>query len=285
MRAVRFGEAAGLDGLHLVDLPDARPAPGEVLIEVAASTVNPVDVLVVSGGAADRMPGSGPWTPGWDLAGTVVQVGEGADEALLGRRVLGFSQWFRSGRGTQASLVALPAEHVAVASATHSPIELTALGLNGLTALQALDAAHVPAGGTVVVAGASGAVGAFVSALADARGLTVIPVGRSTDRGVLKGAEADAVVNCAPVDPRILDAVRDGGTAISVTRPFEPVRGIHGQRIAVRPSSEDLRTVVDAAERGILRPQVRRVFPVARVVEAYRDFADRSSPGRVVLAF
>lgn len=284
MRAVRFAAATGFDDLRVVELVDPQPAPGEVLVEVEAATVNPVDVLVVSGGAAGRMPGEAPWTPGWDLAGTVVRVGDGVDASLVRSRVLGFSQWFQSGRGTQASLVSLPIEQVAVATGALASVELTTFGLNGLTALQALRAAEVPAGGTVVVTGVTGAVGTFVAALAEARGLAVIPVGRATDLMAIKGARADAVVNCAPVDPFVLDAVRDGGAAISVTRPFDGVRGIRSQRIAVRPDAADLCDVLHAAERGVLRPRVGRVFPVERVAEAYRDLAERSSRERVVLA-
>jgi NADPH:quinone reductase-like Zn-dependent oxidoreductase len=121
MMAVQIHAPTGIEAIRVVQVPDPVPARDGVLVAVEAATINPVDLLVVSGGAIDRMPAGRPWTPGWDLAGIVTAVGDDVDPALEGQRVLGFSQWFRSGQGTQASRVALPADAIALSSGAHEP--------------------------------------------------------------------------------------------------------------------------------------------------------------------
>ena len=285
MKAVRFEETSGVDAIEVVDLESPVPAAGQVLVSVEAATINPVDLSAVTGGLGERIPGTAPWTPGWDLAGVITGVGDGVDAALLGSRVLGFSQWFQSGNGTQAGEVVLPFENVAVATDVLSFEQLTTFGLNGLTALHALNAAKVPDGGTVIVVGASGGVGGFVAQLAAERGFTVIPVGRSTDRDELASAKADALVNSGPLDPSVLVGVKDGGTAVSVTGQYESVRDIHVERVGVQPDKAGLETIVRLAESGALSSNVGKTFPVDQARDAYRSFAEGKSHDRVVITF
>jgi NADPH:quinone reductase-like Zn-dependent oxidoreductase len=285
MKAVTFKQTSGIDAIEVTDRPSPTPGADEVLIRVHAATINPVDLSAVTGKLGPRMPGAAPWIAGWDLAGTVTAVGSGVDSSLVGMAVLGFSQWFNTGTGTQASEVVLPFENVAVASGSLSPTELTTFGLNGLTALHALNAAEVPDGGTVLVVGASGGVGGFVAELAAEHGLTVIPVGRATDRAELASANADALVNSGPIDPSVLVGVRDGGRVISVTGEFESVRGIQSKRVGVQPDKAGLETIVRLAESGVLTSKVGQTFPVEQAADAYRAFAENDSHDRVVITF
>jgi NADPH2:quinone reductase len=285
MKAVSFDQATGIDSIQITDRTSPTPGVDEVLIRVQAATINPVDLSAVTGKLGARMPGTAPWIAGWDLAGVVAAVGSGVDSSLVGQTVLGFSQWFNTGIGTQASEVVLPFSNVAVASGGLSPEELTTFGLNGLTALHALDAAEVPDGGTVLVVGASGGVGGFVSELAADRGLTVIPVGRSTDRAELPSVNADALVNSGPIDPSVLVGVRDGGSVTSVTGEFESVRGIRSNRVGVQPDKAGLETIVRLAESGVLTSKVGQTFAVEHAADAYRAFAANESHDRVVITF
>jgi NADPH2:quinone reductase len=285
MRMVSFDSTTGIDAIEVTEWPSPVQGAGDVLVAVDAATINPVDLAAVTGGLGPRMPGDAPWTPGWDLAGVVTEVGDGVDRALIGGRVLGFSQWFRTGNGTQAAEVVLPFENVAVATGTLTSAQLTTFGLNGLTALHALNAAQIPDEGTVIVVGASGGVGAFVAELAAHRGLNVLPVGRSTDRRLLASANADAVVNSGPIDPAVLDGVKDGGHAISVTEVFESVRGIQVLRVGVQPDKAGLEQVVRLAESGVFGSRVGQAFPIERAADAYRAFAASDSHDRVVITF
>ena len=285
MSAVSFETPTGIEAIRIVETSSPVTGPGAVLVAVEAATINPVDLAAVTGRLLARMPGHGPWTPGWDLAGVVTAVGSGVDPSLIGSRVLGFTQWFQTGIGTQASEVVLPLESVAVASDVLTSAELTTFGLNGLTALHALNAANVPKGGTVIVAGASGAVGGFVVELAEERGLNVIPVGRSTNLGRLAAGGADAVVNAGPPDQTMLDGVKDSGTAISVTTPYDAVRDITSLRVGVKADKTGLETVLRLAQAGVLHARVGRTFPMEQAIDAYRHFAADASHNRVVITF
>ena len=271
------------DNLEVRELPDPLAGPGELPIAVEAASINPVDRGAVNTGYADKMPGEAPWILGWDLAGTVQAVGDGVEPELVGRRVLGFSQWFKGGPGTQASLVVLPRDNVAAVGDAIPSAELTTFGLNGLTALQVLDAAELDAGASVLLVGASGGIGGFVSELAAHRGITVLPAGRDTPPPDFAGMELDALINVAPADPsHYLVAVRDDGVAVSVTTPAVAERGIRSQRVGVHVDREGLETVARLAEEGVLTTRVAATYPVERASEAYR--AD-SSDGRIVLTF
>ena len=273
----------GVSSLRLTEIPDAVAGPGEVLIAVEAATINPVDRGAVDPGYGEKMPGDPPWILGWDLAGRVTAVGSGVDDVKPGDRVLGFSQWFKGGPGLHRSLVALPRDNVAVVDEAIPSPELTTFGLNALTALQVLDAAGLDEGQSVLVIGASGAVGGFVAQIADSRGVTVLTAGRDTPPADFAGMELDGLVNTAPADPsHYLVAVRDDGVATSVTTPAEAERGIRSSRVGVKVSRADLETVARLAEDGVLTTTVAATFPAERAAEA---FAADPSAGRIVLTF
>ena len=273
----------GIETLQLSEIPDAVAGPGEVLIAVEAASINPVDRGAATAGYGDKMPGDAPWILGWDLAGTITGVGAGVDAALVGRRVLGFSQWFKGGPGLQRSQVALPLDNVAVVGDALPAAELTTFGLNGLTALQVLDAAELQAGQSVLVIGASGGVGGFVAQIAESRGVTVLTAGRENPPLDFAGMELDGLVNTAPADPTsYLVAVRDGGVATSVTTPAEAERDIRSSRVGVKVDREGLATVARLAEEGVLTTTVGATFPAEQPQVAY---AADPSTGRIVVTF
>jgi NADPH:quinone reductase-like Zn-dependent oxidoreductase len=228
------------------------------------------------------MPGPAPWVLGWDAAGRVTAVGDGADSGLIGERVLVFSQWFKGGPGLQRSDVAVPRDAIAVVGDAIPSAALTTFGLNGLTALQALDAMELAAGQSVLVVGASGGVGGFAAELAGHRGLTVLRGGRDTPTAAFAGMELDGVLNTSPADPtKYLVAVRDGGVAISVTTPAEAERGIRSARVGVKTDRAGLETVARLAEEGVLTTEVGLSLPATRAAEAY----GAEVAGRTVVTF
>jgi NADPH2:quinone reductase len=282
MRAVVLPETGSVDNLELRELPDPEAGQGEVLIAVEAASINPVDRSAADPGFGEKMPRQAPWILGWDLAGKIQAVGEGVEADLIGRRVLGFSQWLKGGPGTQASFVVLPRDNVALVTETIPSAALTTFGLNGLTALQVLDAAELDAGASLLIVGATGGVGGFVGELAAHRGLVVHKAGRATTDAELAALRVDALVHVAPTDPaRFLAAVRDGGIAVSVTTPPEAERGIRAQRVGVKVDRAGLETVARLAEEGVLTTRVA-AFPAERAIEAYR--ADPAG-GRIALTF
>jgi NADPH2:quinone reductase len=309
MRAVRV-EQFGIDKLQVRDLPDPVPGVGEVLVATEAATINPADAAVASGAAAPRFPpgASGPYTPGGDLVGTVVACGDGVDRSLIGSRVLGFSLWFESFRGTHASLVAIPIGNVVPAPSDLSPTRLTTVGLNGLTAWRGLADLRLIGGESLVVTGAVGGVGGFAVELAASRGFSVIGFvhGDGTDEAIALGAATvvsadggdlgarvremvpdgvDAFLDTASIGAPALAAVRDGGKYVTVTNLPSPERGIDTFRSGGRMDSEALTTLADMAITGRIHTPVAKVFGVYDARAAYEALTNKAGRGRIVLSF
>jgi NADPH:quinone reductase len=309
MRAVQVGQF-GVEHLRVAELADPAPGQGEVLIATEAATINPADFAVVSGAVAPRLPAGSapPYTPGWDLVGRVVGVGESVDAAVIGSRVLGFSLWFESIRGTQASLVALPVGNVVRAPDGLPATQLTTVGLNGLTAWRALADLKLKRGETLVVTGAAGSVGGFAVELAVNRGFTVIGVVRdgaeqdalelgATDlvsasgtelgnaiRDIVRGG-VDALLDTASIGDPALAGIRDGGKYVTVTVLPSPQRGIDVFRSGGRMDADALRALAEMATDGRLHTPVADAHAIDDARSAYAGFANRAGRGRTVLRF
>jgi NADPH:quinone reductase len=309
MKAVQVGEF-GIEQVKVREVADPSPGQGEVLIATEAATINPADFAVATGAVAARLPwGSAPpYTPGWDLVGRIVATGAGVDPAVIGSRVLGFSLWFESLRGTQASLVALPIGNVVPAPDGLPSAQLTTVGLNGLTAWRGLADLKLASGETLVVTGASGSVGGFAVELAAARGFTVIGVVREEQkqdalelgaaasvsataadlgaavREIIPGG-ADALLDTASIAGAALAAIRDGGKYVTVTATPSAERGIDVFRSGGRMDGPALSTLADMATAGRLHTPVAHAYGVDDVRAAYEAFAKRTGRGRLVLTF
>jgi NADPH:quinone reductase len=309
MKAVQVAEF-GVDHVTVAEAADPDPGQGEVLVATEAATINPADFAVATGAVAGRLPwGSAPpYTPGWDLVGRVVAAGQGVDGSVIGSRVVGFSLWFESMRGTQAALVALPVGNVVPAPDGLASAQLTTVGLNGLTAWRGLADLKLAAGETLVVTGATGSVGGFAAELAAARGFTVIGLVREDQkqdalalgaaaavsardaeigaavRQIVPGG-ADALLDSASIAGPALGAIRDGGKYVTVTALPPAERGIDVFRSGGRMDAPALTTLADMASSGRLHTPVADTYRVEDARAAYQAFAKRTGRGRLVLTF
>jgi NADPH2:quinone reductase len=218
MRAVavrHFGDAP-----ELMELPVPTPGPGEVLVEVGAASVNPMDWRIAAGEFERQLPHTFPLILGVDGAGTVVDVGEGARRFRVGDPVYG--QFFRPplGTGTYAEYVAVP-EHMTTGAIQVAPVGYAAsyaaaLPTVGMTALGLLDTIDLQAGQTVLVVGATGGVGSTVVQLAALRGAEVVGTARSDAAKWLRGLGASETIDHSSesIADRVLASHSDGVHAL-----------------------------------------------------------------------
>lgn len=195
MKAAFIDRVGPPDVIRVGDLPDPQPAAGQVLVRVRACAVNPIDTYVRAGSVA--MPLSFPFIVGCDLAGEVVAVGPGVTTLAVGDRVWGSNQGVLGRQGTFAELAAVNAEWLYPTPDGVSDRDAVAAALVGITAwLGLVEHAAVKAGETIVVSGASGAVGSMVVQMAKLLGARVIAVA-GTDAGLTHVAAlgADGVVD------------------------------------------------------------------------------------------
>lgn len=211
MKGVQLTGHGGLDKLvYREDIPVPRPAAGEVLIRVRAAGVNNTDLNTPVGwyskseGDASDASWSGsalefPRIQGADVCGEVVALGEGADEGLLGKRVLIEPCLFEAGGKTLeqpwyfgsecdggfAEYTRVAARHAYPIETSLSDAELASFPCSYSTAENMLTRARVRAGDQVLVTGASGGVGSAAVQLAKARGANVVAVTSATKADAL----------------------------------------------------------------------------------------------------
>ncbi len=205
MKAVVYSQTGGPEVLRLVEIPDPEPGPGEVLVRVAFSGVNPTDWKNRRGSRPGEPTQFDQQIPNQDGSGQVIAVGEGVPSSRVGERVWLWEAAYQRAGGTAAELVAIPGRQ-AVRLPDGVGLELGAsLAIPAITAHRALTLADegppqlspgALAGRTVLVAGGAGAVGHAAIELSVWAGARVITTVSTPEKGELaRRAGAEAVVN------------------------------------------------------------------------------------------
>ncbi|GHF72907.1 oxidoreductase [Streptomyces mashuensis] len=288
----------------LADVPEPTPRAGEVLVKVEAFSVNRGETFRL------EMPVPGE-RPGKDVAGLVVQpAADGSGPAGI-TRVVGHPM-----AGGWAEFVAVPTDALAVLPDSVSAVRGAALPLAGITALRLLRAAGPLPGRRVLLTGASGGVGHYVTELAAAAGAEVTAVTRDAERGARLLELGAAEVVHDPADARgpydvVLEST--GGAALPVALARLARRGtliwfgqasrtpakldffdfFSGPESAVirhfhylDPRSgfgDDLATLVRLTAQGRLHPEIGRVADWAHTATTLTDLRDRRIRGKAVL--
>lgn len=251
MRAVLLTAFGGPEVLEIHEIASPRPGPGELVVDIAAVSINNTDVWTRSGAYGTQEPAGWlgpidfPRVLGADVCGHVASVGKGVNGALVGCRVLldpvlryssGPEPLVEAVLGSEADggyaqqvVVRVERAHVV----TGSPLtneQLACLPISYGTATGMLERAKVRSGETVLVSGASGGVGLALVGLAAKRGARVIALSSATKTSAVLGAGADVVVDRNQADigdqlaelvPSGLDVVADvvGGGLLGTVMP------------------------------------------------------------------
>ncbi len=317
MRTVAIDGYGGRDRLAVTELPVPRPGNGEVLVRVAGAGVNPVDVKIREGQVRIGQ-GKFPLVLGWDVSGTVAEVGPGVPSFSPGDEVYGLTE----GTGAYAEYAVAPAANLALKPRSIDPVHAAALPLVGLTAWQAIvEKLQVAEGETVLVIGASGGVGSFAVQLAADRGARAIGAASARNSDFLKElgaaetvdyrerdvAEAvraahpdgvDAMLDAHPApdggsgDETTLQAagaVRSGGRIATLTAADETLgilreRGFEARRVAVRSNADALAELSGMVDEGSLSVPVAEVLPLEEAARAHELSEGGRVRGKLVLS-
>ena len=257
MKAVVVHQYGGPEVLKFEDYPDPVPGPGEVLVRVAATSVNPIDYKRRAGLTKDFYPLKFPGLIGVDMAGTVVKVAPGVEGFSAGDRV------FAMADNTYAELCVVKAAALAKVPKGLDLIQAAALPLVTTTGNQLLLATGVKAGQTVLVVGAAGNVGRSAVFTAKTRGATVIA-------GVLKRQ----IVDVQSGDAKTVGADRvvatDDDTAIANLPPLDAVADTVGGRTAEKLIAKVKPGGIYASVVGT--PQNAAEYPSVKVVLVFSKF-------------
>jgi len=298
MKAALLKSYGDIDQFEIGDIPTPKPGPGEILIKIEASAVNPFDLILRQVFMANFIPLPLPAVLGGDAAGTIAALGDGVIGFEVGGRVV--ADFAANGKGAHAEYGVLPATSVAKLPAGLSFEQGASLVKAGLTGRQAVEALGVKAGDRVLVSGGLGAVGR--SAIQYLKQIGAKPVAgvraeRLNEGRELAGDALDitlptaspvfsyAISTAGPVAGNLISHVRDGGTIASIVPVPEAAK--NGERFTIhelfhRTDAVTLDAVLDAALRGQLIIPISHIFPLEEIGLAQNTVA-AGAPGKVVL--
>jgi enoyl reductase len=310
--AIRFRSYGGPEVLELDEVPDPVPGEGELVFEVRAAGVNPVDSKIRSGARSDGTPLEQPVGVGADAAGVVVIAGEGVTEYEVGDEVIGWSL-----SGAYATRVVAPEGKVTRKPAGVSFEQGAAMGVPVSTAYQVLKSIGVAEGKTLLVHAGAGGVGQAAIQLARLWGVNVVATAspanhaRLTDLGAIPIAYGDGLLervrSAAPqgID-LVLDAVgSEEAIEVSLAVVADPARigeivkvewaeqygvsyysgsrpGYLGpEEIALR--DESIPYTAALVDEGRFELEIARTYPLAQAAQAQRESEGGHVRGKLIL--
>ncbi|MFD7156092.1 NADP-dependent oxidoreductase [Kribbella sp. NPDC059898] len=305
MRALVARRLDGPDAIELIETDVPEPAAGQVRIKVAAAAVNPVDLAVSSGALVEfgLTAAREQFGLGWDVAGHVDAVGTGA-ELQVGTPVVGIADLLAQTLKTHAEYVVLDEAAITRAPEGVELLNAATYGLNGLTALQAVNAVQ---GESVLITGAAGGVGGCAVELAKHLGKTVIASAAAADEELVRrlGADhfvertadlaaavrriapagVDGVVDAAVVGIGAQEAVRSGGRHVHLQGGPRPphLRGITVEQLFVHVNRDELAELTRLVETKAISTRVADAYDLSNAQQAYKRFAEGGVRGRLVL--
>jgi NADPH:quinone reductase-like Zn-dependent oxidoreductase len=306
MRAVRINSFGDASVLSIEDIAIPEPGPGEILVRVVASSVNPIEWKIRSGMMAKALQRPLPVTLGWDCAGVVEKLGAGVGAFRAGDAIFSYPE-FAAG-GTHAEYVTIKAEQAAIKPPALSFVEAAALPMTAGAAWQCVVAVgSVQPGQRVLIHGASGGVGTIAVQLAKLKGAHVIATASGANADLVRSLGADEIIDyrTTPFETvaRDIDLVvdlvggetqrrswqvmRPGGLLVCTTAPpsqEEAVKaGVRAAFVFTPPDGSTLAQIGTLAEAGKIRPVIGLELPLAEARRAHEIGEAGGAAGKIVL--
>ena len=305
MKAVYLERFGGPEVLQCGDLPDPVAGPGEIVVDVAAASVNAADWKFRAGQYARHSGAKFPLIPGRDFSGSVGALGAGVVALKIGDAVFGVLDIGKE--GTYAEKLAIKAAIVGRKPGALSHVEAAAVALTGLTAVNAIaDTLRPQRGETILIQGGAGGVAGFAIQFAKHLGARVITTTSAANRDYVLGLGADQVIDYNAQDftqvVRGCDAVfdtvggdvaeksfavlRSGGRAAFIASGVDAPKPTRADVVSLRPpvqrSREAIERIARLIETGAVRPPAVKLYSLSQAVEAHRLSESRHFRGKLV---
>ncbi len=306
MKAVLIRGFGGPEVLEYAEAPEPMPGPNDVVIEVHAASVNPVDCKMRAGQVRQYGDFALPRILGRDFSGTIAAVGAGVSDLRPGDAVFGVADRLRDGTHAESHIV--DAGLVAKKPRTLSHISAAALGVAAASALAALETtAPVEAGARVLVHAGAGGVGHYAIQFARRKGAHVIATARAENHEFVKSLGAQEAIDYTAVDftsaandcdvvldtlggevhARSMARLKAGGTLVYLNAaPLPAGAGRSDIRVVnapVKAGRAAMERIGQLAADGVLKPHVSATFPLERAAEAYAMIQTGRTRGKIVL--
>jgi NADPH:quinone reductase-like Zn-dependent oxidoreductase len=304
MKAAFIEKFGGPEVLQYGDLPDPTAGPGQVVVDVAAASVNGADWRVRAGLYSQA---SFPLILGRDFSGVVAAAGAGVDDLKPGDAVFGVLEAGRE--GTYCEKLAITAAVIAKKPDTLSHIDAAALALTGLTAIRTIeDTLKLQRDETILIQGGAGGVASFAIQLAKHIGARVITTTSAANIDYVRGLGADQVIDYNATDftkavsgcdaafdtvggdvaQKTFAVLRSGGRAAFIASGMQapqPERSdVTSLRPAVTRARAPLERILQLVAAGAVRPQEIKLYRLPEAAAAHRLSESRHFRGKLVFA-
>lgn len=309
MKAIIVTQPGGVENLIHTQIDTPVIGDNEVLVQVKAISINPVDVKTRAGkGMHGRLKTFSPLILGWDISGVV--TASNAPQFKAGDEVFGMVNFPGHGKA-YAEYVAAPAAHLAIKPANISYEEAAAATLAPLTVWQTLvEFGQVKAGQRVLIHAAAGGVGHYAVQIAKHLGAYVIGTSSAANKDFVLSLGADEHIDyrsqqfekvVSDIDfvldaiggdniDRSLEVIKPGGTLVSIPSGLSEqvtekakAKGIRGVFILVQSNGEDMQHLADLLAQGKLRSHVSQTFAFAEMDKAHLQVESGRTVGKVVV--
>jgi NADPH:quinone reductase-like Zn-dependent oxidoreductase len=304
MKALTLNGYDGLASLKIAEVATPEPGPNDVLVQVRAASVNPVDAKITRGYAGTSRPL--PHVLGRDCAGVVSEVGSAVTGFAAGDEVYGVAD---AGRwGTHAEFVAMPAATVARKPAGLSDVEAASLPISGLSAYAGLvTAAKLARGQRVLIHAGAGGVGSFAVQLAKHLGASVAATAGTANLDFVRSLGADQVIDYTKSDfgkaikdcDLVFDLIggdvryhsfavlKPGGLIVHISVPpmtqAPPRSDVEVRPAPVKYDTALLDRISALVRSKAVKPTVTAVYPFSDALKAYQHVMTGHARGKVML--
>ena len=303
MKAAYIDKFGGPEVLKVGDLPDPTAAAGQIVVDVAAASINAADWKVRAG---EYKQANFPLIIGRDFSGTVSALGSGVTDLKVGDDVFGVLETGRD--GTYCEKLAVGAAIVGKKPAALSHVDAAALALTGLTAICAIEEAlKLQKGETILIQGGAGGVASYAIQLAKHIGAKVITTASAANAAYLRGLGADEVIDYNATDftkaiknvdaafdtvggdvaTRTFAVLKPGGRAAFIASGGQAPKPERSDVTALRPAVPRLRKYMDRVAElhgsGAVKVPDVTVFPLAEAPKALGISEGRHFKGKLIL--
>ncbi|MBE9462369.1 NADP-dependent oxidoreductase [Dyadobacter subterraneus] len=311
MKAITLKDFGPAENLVLQEIPKPVISAEEVLIQVKAISVNPVDIKTRSGKAQAKVLSQfDPIILGWDASGVITEIGENVMKFKVGDAVFGMINFPGHGK-CYAEYVAAPASHLALKPENVSFEEAAASTLAAITAWQVLvDHAKIKENDKILIHAAAGGVGHFAIQIAKHLGAYVIGTSSTENKDFVLSLGADQhidyknerfeevvkdldfVLDTIGGDNAIrsMEIVKKDGTIISIPSGLDPAitekgkeKEVNVYNTSVKSNGDDVKSIADLLSKGIIKPHIFQTYSLDEIVEAHKQIETGKTVGKLII--
>ena len=321
LQIIKYGEIKGSLAFNEVSKPTVQA--NDVLIEVKAAAINPIDKSIILGNLQGMLPIPLPSTSAYDVSGIVVETGNEVSNFEIGDLV--YSRVPQEQMGTLAEFVVVTNDAVSKKPGNISFEEAASLPLAGLTALQSLEYAGIKENDKVLIHAGSGGVGSYAIQYAKAKGAYVYTTTSTSNVQWVKELGADRVIDYKTEDYKSIakdvdivfdtlgqnyslesfEVVKTGGIVVSVVGPLDEAsakmfgmadyklpaelakasgdKDAEYKFIFMHPNGLHLSEIKEMIEDDKIKPIIDKVYPFSESIEAFEHLATGRAKGKIVV--